>query len=161
MDAGMDASDTSVVDTFVDTRPRCVTEILLSQTAASDERGGFGGVFASWFIVMAADPGIEGEIGDEDPLPNGYSGVTDFRPGDDEDFDAVVAPFMDGSVTRVSTAVTPGVGGGFSSLALSEPVDGSTITMVRRDVTSFTYTVEASRTNYDATVAWQLWGCRP
>jgi hypothetical protein len=33
--------------------------------------------------------------------------------------------------------------------------------MVRRDVTSFTYTVEASRTNYDATVAWQLWGCRP
>lgn len=94
---------------------------------------------------------------------SGYSGVREFRPADDADFDDVVARFMDGSASSVQGAIKPGTAGGaYSPSALSASVTGTVITMVRRDVTSFSFMPDgAGRTDYDGTVSWQLWGCAP
>jgi hypothetical protein len=164
MDAGMDtgAPDAdATVDSAVDTGPTCATEVLLASTMEHTHTGGFSGVYSSLNVKMAANPGF-GAIGDEadQPLPSGFMGTTVFTADDDPDFDTVVAPFMDGSVIRVSAAVAgPGTGGAYMSSELSAPVDGTIITRVHRNVASLTFTIDGASTDYDATVSWELWGC--
>lgn len=146
-------------DVPVDTRPTCVSEELLASSAPQDETGGFSGAFSSLVVVLTGDPG-GAEIGAEDRLPSGYTGAREFRAGDDADFDAVVSALMAGSAPR--TAVKAPVGGGaYTGVSLSNPVAGRLITMVRRDVESLTFTNSGGRTDYDATVSWELWGCDP
>jgi len=168
-DAGMDAGDTSVpdaadtaVDTTVDTRPGCTSEVVLADTVPRRHQGGYGGLYSTLTVVIASRIGGQ-VIGDEDPLADGYTGAAQFRVGDDAHFDAVVGPWMDGSETSVGSAVTPGgIGGSFTPTSLSGPVRDTIITMVRRSVTSMSVTPDgAGGTDYDVTVAWQLFGCRP
>jgi len=125
-------------------------------------QGYYSGIYPTMSVVVASRIGGE-LIGDEDPLADGYTGASQFRFGDDATFDAVVGPWMDGSGTSVNTAVSPGVfTGGFWPTALSGPVRDTVITMVRREVTSMSIGPDGSgRTDYDVTVIWQLFGCRP
>lgn len=161
-DAGMDASvppsDTGA-DAAEDAGPACDTEVMLASIAADADSGSFSGSpFGTLVIVLG--PSGERAVGDEDPLPSGYSGVREFRPSNDSDFDLVVAPFMDGSdvTARIKVTIPSLVGGGRPGMP-SQSLVGTTITMVRREVTSFSFTSGGGTTDYDATSQWEFWGC--
>lgn len=158
-DALPDAVPDVATDIPVDARPTCETEVLLASSMPQRETGGFSGAFSSLVVVLTGDPG-GAEIGFEDLLPSGHTGTRDFRAGDDDDFDAVVASLMSGSAPSMAVKAPVG-GGGYGPVTLSMPVSGRLITMIRRDIESLTFTNPGARTDYDATVSWELWGCDP
>ncbi len=156
LDTGVDAADTAV------DAPPCALEAMLASTAVIVSDGRFGGTWPELAVVFGADGGFV-EIGDDDHLLSGASGVTDFRAGDDPDFERVVQRFESGASTRAMAGVFVAPGGGtLSGADLTGSLVGTTITMVRRDLSALTFGPDGEGgTDYSATHRWELWGCPP
>lgn len=141
-----------------DAGPVCGSERLLA-TATDTSDGSFSGVYPELVVVLSAGGA---QIGEEDRLPDGYTGATDFRPADDPDFVDLVAALTRPTPASASMAIgIPGGAGSFSPITFSASVSGLRVSRIRRAVSMLTFQLEMNDTVYSGTATWELWGCDP
>ncbi len=138
----------------------CELEVLL--TAASQTvTGSFIGDSVSEVSVTFAPANTIAIVGLGAGHGDGYSGTKEFRSSTDSQFDAAMAPLMDGTQpgAAIGAHIFPGGGDGLIGTPLDNPVAGRRITNARQIISSLTLAGNDQGTDYSVTVTWELWGC--